>query len=270
LRILDFEDHVAQELSNARFDTQRRTLRLLTVILLILSVLALCLPLVTEAAYWPGLLVGTMTLMSGAGLAHFEGRFRANSALRGQLRAGLRGQNRTAEILSVLDDDYYLLNNLKLPDRADDVDHLIVGPNGIFALETKNHRGHIYCRDGQWYQAKVSRKGRQQPEEPIRDPTHQLKRSVDYLRSCINNTDRELSRRTRLWIEGAAVFTHPSVRVELEQQTHDTLPFPALHVRELPAHITQHKPRHPYSKGDVRRIVTMFAHLRAPRPRHTG
>lgn len=269
MRTLNFDDHVAQELSNARFDTQRRNLRLCTVILLVLAVLALLLPLVTDLACWPGLLLGALALVSGLGLAHFEGRFRANRALRGQLRAGLRGQNLTAKILAVLDDDYYLLNNLKLPDRADDVDHLVVGPNGVFALETKNHRGRIYCRNGQWYQAKVSRKGRLQPEEPIRDPTQQLKRNVDYLRSCINNTDRELSRRTGLWIEGAAVFTHPSVRVELPPHIRDTLPFPAVQVEELPAHILSHVPRRPYSKGDVRRLVSLFAHLRAPRSQRT-
>ena len=87
----------------------------------------------------------------------------------------------------------YLLNNLSLPGRADDVDHMVVGPNGIFALETKNHRGRIFWREGQWYQAKVSRKGHPQPEEPIRDPSQQIKRNVDYLRSCINHTDPALS-----------------------------------------------------------------------------
>ena len=264
MRTLDFEDHVAQELTNARFDTQRRNLRLATVILTALAATALLLPLVTDSACWPGLLLGLLAFVSGAGLTHFEGRFRANRDLRGQLRAGLRGQDRTAKALAVLGDDYYLLNNLQLPDRADDVDHLLVGPNGIFALETKNHRGRIYCRDGQWYQAKISRQGRPQPEKTIRDPTQQLKRNVDYLRGCINKTDRELSRRTGLWIEGAAVFAHPSVRVELPPYIRDTLPFPAVQVQELPAHILGHVPRRPYSRGDVRRIVSMFAHLRAP------
>jgi hypothetical protein len=265
LRVLDFEDHVAQELSHARFDPQRRSLRWGTAVLVVLAASVLLLPLVTDVTCWPGLLLGTLALVSGAGLAHFEVRYRANSDFRGQLRAGLRGQNRTTEILAVLDDDYYLLNNLKLPERADDVDHMVVGPNGIFALETKNHRGRIYCREGQWYQAKVSRKGHPQPEEPIRDPTQQLKRNVDHLRSCINNTDPELSRRTRLWIEGAAVFTHSAVRIELPPDVRDGLPFPAIHARDLPAHIAAHVPRRPYSKGDVRRIVGLFAHLNAPR-----
>ena len=106
---------------------------------------------------------------------------RANSVFRSQLEAGLRGQNRMTEILARLNDDYFLLNNLSLPGRADDVDHTVVSPNGIFALETKNHRGRIFWREGQWYQAKVSRKGHPQPEEPIRDPSQQLKRNVDYL-----------------------------------------------------------------------------------------
>jgi hypothetical protein len=141
----------------------------------------------------------------------------------------------------------------------------LIGPNGIFALETKNHRGRIFWREGQWYQEKVSRQGRLQPEDPIRDPSQQLKRNVDYLRSCINRTDPGLSRRTRLWIEGAAVFTHSAVDVELPQSVRKTLPFPVLHARELPAHIREHVPRHSYSKGDVRRIASLFAHLLAPR-----
>jgi hypothetical protein len=270
LRVLDFEDHVAQELARARFDTQRRSLAWATASLAALALLMLLLSTVTEIACWPGVLVAMLALVSGGGLAHFQMRYRANHVLRSQLRAGLQGQNRTPEILANLGDDYYLLNNLQLPGRADDVDHMVIGPNGVFALETKNHRGHIFWREGQWYQEKVSRRGRLQPEEPIRDPSQQLKRNVDYLRGCINRTDPGLSQRTRLWIEGAAVFTHPAVHVDLPEPIRQTLPFPALHARELPAYILEHVPRHSYSKGDVRRMVSMFAHLQAPqstRPR---
>ena len=270
MRVLDFEDHVAQELARARFDTQRRSLRWATAVLSTLAVLTLLLPLATDMACWPGLLFVILALASGTGLAYFERRYRANSVFRSQLEAGLRGQNRMTEILARLDDEYYLLNNLRLPGRADDVDHLVIGPNGIFALETKNHRGRIFWREGQWYQAKISRKGHPQPEEPIRDPSRQIKRNVDYLRNCINRTDPALSRRTRLWIEGAAVFTHPAVSLDLPQPIRDTLPFPVFLARGLTEHILEHKPRYPYSKGDVRRIVSLFAHLRAPGPTRSG
>jgi len=265
VRVLDFEDHVAHELARASLDGPRRILRWGAIILTILSLAALSLSLLPEITCWPGLLFGALALAAGAGLAYTERRHRANRGLRNQLRAGLQGQNRMTEILSALPDEYYLLNNLTLPKRADDVDHLVVGPNGIFALETKNHRGHIYWRDGQWYQAKVSRSGHPQPEKPIRDPSRQLKRNVDYLRSCIRRTDPDLARRTRLWIEGAAVFSDPTVRVDLPQSVRDTLPFPVLQARDLPAHILGHVPRYPYSRSDVRRIVSMFSHLQAPR-----
>lgn len=264
MRVLDFEDHVAQELARASLATPRRTLRWASIILAILAALTLLLSPVLEAVCWPGLLLGALALTAGAGLAYVEWRYRANRSLRNQLRSGLRGQNRLTEILSVLPDEYYLLNNLTLPRRNDDVDHLVIGPNGIFALETKNHRGRIYWRDGQWYQAKVSRKGRLQPEKAIRDPSQQLKRNIDYLRRCIRFTDPDLSRRTRLWIEGAAVFSDPTVHLDLPQAVRSSLPFPVFQARDLPAHILEHVPRHPNSTADVRRIVSMFAHLRTP------
>ena len=171
-----------------------------------------------------------------------------------------------ALFLANLDERYYLINNLKLPGRADDIDHIVVGPNGIFALETKHHRGRIFSRNGQWYQAKVSRSGRPQPEGEIRDPTQQLKRNVDYLRSCINRTDPALSRRTRLWIEGVVVFTHPAVSLDLPEEVLAGLPFPVLRARDLPAHILKHVPRHPYSRHDARQIVSMFGHLQPGYP----
>jgi hypothetical protein len=228
--------------------------------LLLLSALA------TDRLSWLAVLPLAAAILSASGLGYYEWTYRRQSPLRGQLRAGLRGQRQLPQMLASLDDSYYLLNNLELPGRADDVDHILVGPNGIFALETKNHRGRIYWRDGQWYQAKMSRRGHLQPEKPIRDPSQQLKRNVDYLRSCINGTDPELSQRTRLWIEGAAVFTHPAVTLDLPPDVLETLPFPVLRARDLPAYITGHVPRRPFSKTEVRQIASMLAHLQPAYP----
>lgn len=266
MHIIDFEDHVAQELARASYGPQRRTLRWVTIALALLTGMALVIALTTETSLWPEVFMGALTLLSAAGILYFEWRYRSHSSFRAQLQAGLRGQRRMLEILGPLDDRYYLINNLKLPDRADDIDHLIIGPNGVFALETKNHRGRIYWQDGQWYQAKISRSGRPQPEAPIRDPTRQLKRNIDYLRSCINHTDYALSQRTRLWIEGAVVFTHPTVSVDLPEAVLDALPFPVLRARDLPPYILGHVPRQPLSKANIRRLVGMFAHLQPPHP----
>jgi hypothetical protein len=228
------------------------------------TILALLVALLTEAGVVVVWLLAALTLLSATALAIFEWQHRSQQGLRNTLRAGLRGQQSAVEILSLLDDDYYLINNLKLPGRADDVDHIIVGPNGVFAVETKNHRGRIFFENGQWYQSKTSRGGRPQPKEAIRDPARQLKRNIDYLRACINETDPALSRRLRLWIEGAVAFTHPAVSLDLTPTVQAGLPFPVLRARDLPPHILEHVPRRPFSKGEVRQVVSMFGHLQPP------
>jgi len=214
--------------------------------------------------FWPVAVLATITVASGLILIYYNWRYRVLGALRARLAAGLRGQRHVNEILSILDDSYYLIVGLKLPGRPTDVDHLVVGPNGVFAFETKNHRGRISARGGRWYQTKVSRRGHLQPEESIADPVRQLKRNVDYLRSCINATDRALARHTRLWIEGAVVFVHPGVCVDLPDYLQARLPFPVLRARDLPSFILEHVPRRGLLPDEVEAIVRLFGQLEPP------
>ncbi|RPI57785.1 MAG: NERD domain-containing protein [Chloroflexi bacterium] len=264
MHAIDMKDHVAEELALASLVSPRRNWRRALLILGPLAILAAILAAVTELSPWPALALAALAAVAAAGVVYNEIRYAGNRTRRAQLNAGLQGQRELVRTLSVLDDDYYLVNNLGLPGRGDDVDHLVVGPNGVFALETKNYSGRIYCRDGQWYQAKTSRGGVAQPERPIRDPARQLKRNVDYLRACIKRTDPGLSRRTRLWIEGIVVFSHPRATLELPEAVRQGLPFPILRSPELAAHIRGHVPRQGLSRSDVSRLVSMFAHLRAP------
>jgi hypothetical protein len=265
LHVIDFQNHVARELVRASYTRERRRLRRATLILGELTCVALLVSLFTGRWWGVAGVLGAATLASAAGLVYYRRSYRQQAGTRGQLRAGLRGQELLAQILAPLDDRYNLLNNLSLPGWSDDVDHVLVGPNGVFVLETKHHRGRIFCRDGAWLQQKVSRGGHLQPEEPMRDPVRQLKRNVDYLRACIRTTDPSLARRTGLWMEGAAVFTHPGVTIDLPPEVVGALPFPVLRGRDLPAHITGHVPR-PYSRSEVSRIVSLFGHLKAPEP----
>jgi hypothetical protein len=266
VRVINFDDHVAQELARASFIPQRRRLLRSTLLLAVVAGLAIGLAWIEHRLWWSAVIATTLALASAAGLAYYRYLFRRRSRLRSQLRAGLRGQRFLAKALACLDDSYYLINNLQLPGRADDIDHLVVGPNGIFALETKHHRGRIFAQNGQWYQSKLSRSGHLQPDETIRDPVLQLKRNIDYLRTCINQTDRALSRRTGLWIEGAVVFTHPAVSVDLSAAVEAALAFPVLKMRDLPGHIAGHSPHHHHTNSEVREIVSLLGHLKVPDP----
>lgn len=266
MHVIRFEDYVAQELARAGFDRQRQRLRRATLVLGLLAFLTVMLSLFARRFLGLAGVLGVAALLSAGGLVYYQRAYQQGAGTRGQLRAGLRGQQLLTRILVSLDDRYYLLNNLRLPGWSDDVDHVVVGPNGVFVLETKHHRGRIFWRDGEWLQQKISRNGHLQPERPMRDPVRQLKRNVDYLRGCINSTDPVLARRAGLWMEGAAVFTHPAVSLDLPQDLLDGLPFPVLRGRDLPAHIAAHVPRRPYSRADVHRIVSLFGHLEAPAP----
>jgi eukaryotic-like serine/threonine-protein kinase len=68
-------------------------------------------------------------------------------------RSGWQSKKEVATLLSrTLSDDYYLLNNLYLRDGGGDIDHIVLGSNGIFVLETKNWKGRIFCNGDEWRQ----------------------------------------------------------------------------------------------------------------------
>ena len=51
---------------------------------------------------------------------------------------GWQGEKQVAKLLArTLSDNYYLLNDLYLRDGGGDIDHVVLGPNGVFVLETK-------------------------------------------------------------------------------------------------------------------------------------
>jgi hypothetical protein len=88
---------------------------------------------------------------------------------------GRKGESRVTEILKTLPDDYVILNDIVVPDRKGNVDHVLIGPNGVFVIETKNYSGFVKCAEDQWYV-----NGR-----PIRSLSKQAKRNSMAVRGCI-------------------------------------------------------------------------------------
>ena len=68
--------------------------------------------------------------------------------------AGWEGEKQVAKLLSSkLSDDYFLINDLYLHDGGGDIDHVVLGPSGVFVLETKNWSGNITCNGDEWQRA---------------------------------------------------------------------------------------------------------------------
>jgi hypothetical protein len=57
------------------------------------------------------------------------------------LRKGLDGEEKVARRLSFLGDGWLSLHSIPVSASGTDIDHLLIGPAGVFTLNTKNHHG---------------------------------------------------------------------------------------------------------------------------------
>ena len=64
---------------------------------------------------------------------------------------GAKGEATVFKYLKQLPNQYILLNDLNLPDTFGNIDHVVLGPNGIFTIETKNFKGSYVVEKDQWY-----------------------------------------------------------------------------------------------------------------------
>ena len=66
-------------------------------------------------------------------------------------RRGYEGERVVGELLEDgLSDKYHVFNDVKFPGRKSNIDHIVVGPSGIFVLDTKNWRGTVaWAEDGE-------------------------------------------------------------------------------------------------------------------------
>lgn len=96
---------------------------------------------------------------------------------------GARGEEWVARILSFLPASYRVYHGV--PERAGkirsggDYDHVVVGPTGIFLIETKNWEGRIQVQDGQ-----ILYNG----ERPTRPPIDQVKEAASVLRQDLRRS----------------------------------------------------------------------------------
>ncbi|KQC04541.1 MAG: hypothetical protein APR53_10235 [Methanoculleus sp. SDB] len=147
-------------------------------------------------------------------LTYLAGKYRA-------YRAGIRGEDAVAVILEGFDDRYTLFNGVRLPGADGDIDHVLVGPKGIFVIETKNYRGFVACRGDAWY-----RKVRDDWIPLGRSPSKQAKYNASVLNEFL--TERHLGE----WVYAVVVFVNTSMKSIFEDTTVDIV-----YGDELRAHI---------------------------------
>ena len=68
-------------------------------------------------------------------------------------RHGAQGERRTARLLAPLErQGYQVFHDLAIAGSAANVDHLVIGPTGVFVIDSKRYRGHLHYSAGRlWH-----------------------------------------------------------------------------------------------------------------------
>ena len=170
-----------------------------------------------------------------------------------QYKKGKTGETLIEETLEGLSDNYYLVNDVMLPESYGNIDHIILGPNGIFVIESKNYDGKIICNGDEWHRhyeggLTISMRGRPYWKPPrdydIGSPSKQVKRNAVKLKQFIQKTFKK-----PIWVEGIVVFTNPNAELELNNPS-----VPILKVEELYNFIKNKKLRIKFSQKELKSI----------------
>ncbi len=138
--------------------------------------------------------------------------------------AGWAGEKQVEKLLSSkLSDDYLLISDLYLRDGGGDIDHIVLGPSGIFVLETKNWSGDISCSGDEWQ--RVRKRGFKG------SPSLQVKRNAAKVKRIIDSS--QALRSLGVYVEGIVVFTNNHATLHLNNPT-----VLILKLTQLPSHIT--------------------------------
>ena len=154
---------------------------------------------------------------------------------------GVEGEKQVAQLLSrTLSNDYYLVNDLYLQgSRGGDIDHVVLGPNGIFVLETKNWSGKITVVEDLWHRAgKRNLHG---------SPSRQAKNNAGKIKRLIDMSSK--LRGLELGVAGIVVLTNRHASVQLNSPT-----VPILRLHQLPDYIKGYGSQKRYSSDVLERI----------------
>jgi hypothetical protein len=135
------------------------------------------------------------------------------------IRAGRNAERRVAdELAAALDDQWILLRGYY--NSRGEIDALLLGPRGVFAIEEKYRSIRVYVRGDEWTAEQIDKYGKPRGARfPVRDgkgrsPSLQVKEPVAALSRWLSTNKRGTP------ITPVVLLTHPSARVgSLEDPT---------------------------------------------------
>ncbi len=114
-----------------------------------------------------------------------------------RIRAGIAGEQLVAaELGRALTDDWTLLHGYR--NRRGEIDHLLLGPKGLFAIEVKNLNATVHIAGDRWSADKYDNYGHLVEQYPITDrkgrsPSEQLNESADELERFLRERGQQVT-----------------------------------------------------------------------------
>jgi hypothetical protein len=130
-----------------------------------------------------------------------------------KLAAGVEGEQFVADELGrALGDDWVLLRGYK--NTRGEIDHLLLGPNGLVAIEVKNINGTVHCDGDSWRVDKFDRYGNLVEQYSIgdagarhRSPSVQLNEPADALEEFLRSRSQDVD------VLRVVLLAHPRSKV---------------------------------------------------------
>lgn len=130
-----------------------------------------------------------------------------------KLAAGIEGEQFVADELGrALDDDWVLLRGYK--NSRGEIDHLLLGPKGMVAIEVKNINGTVHCDGDSWRVDKFDRYGNLVEQYSLgdrgarhRSPSVQLNEPADALEEFLRSRGQDVG------VLRVVLLAHPRSKV---------------------------------------------------------
>ena len=128
-----------------------------------------------------------------------------------KIRAGIAGEQLVAaELGRALDDDWTLLRGYR--NRRGEIDHLLLGPKGLFAIEVKNINATVSIDGDRWRADKYDNYGnlveqREVADRKGRSPSEQLNESAGELERFLHE------RGQRVTVQRVVILAHKRSRI---------------------------------------------------------
>lgn len=159
-------------------------------------------------------------------------------------RKGQRGEERVLNAMfHALDGKWWLFRNLELPgQRNGDIDFVLVGKNGVWALEVKAYGGEYRTVGDRW---EIRLGGRW--ISTFKNPSRQAKRNAASLSQILTSHD------VKQWINPAVVWANPDAKLIVENPT-----VPIWQLDNLNMELKKIPQQRPMSDHQVKKIVEIM------------